>query len=263
MRKVVLVVLLAGLAAGQTFEVASVRPSPPDKQRGSEGGPGTKDPINYRFTSATLLDLIAIAWHVEYFQVSSKSALDRDRFDVVVKIPEGATRDDFRLMMRNLLVERFRLKTHDETRDFPAYELVVAKSGLKIKDANAPGVSRDGFPSVPAGRPALSSAFSMSGPYMLARMSVQQQTMQSFAESIHLPDRSQPIVNRTGLAGNYDFTFEYTLERGGAQTGIPEQPVAPNLFAAIQQQLGLQLVAKKLPFPVVVVDAFEKLPAEN
>src|SRR5215469_9076411 len=92
-------VLLAQQQSGELpkFEVASVKPS------GPQGGPGTKDPTHYTFRSSTFQDLIGIAWNVQYFQISSKSAVDKDRFDVVVNVPEGATRDQFRLMMRALL----------------------------------------------------------------------------------------------------------------------------------------------------------------
>jgi uncharacterized protein (TIGR03435 family) len=78
-------------AVGPAFEVASIKPSRPDARRGSNGGPGSKDPINYRFTSATLLDLIAIGYDVEYSQISSTKPLDNGRFDLVAKVPPGAT----------------------------------------------------------------------------------------------------------------------------------------------------------------------------
>lgn len=71
--------------------MASVKRSGPSSIRGSRGGPGTADPGRYAFGSATLLDLIAIAYDVEYFQVRSASPLDRDRYDVVAIVPAGAT----------------------------------------------------------------------------------------------------------------------------------------------------------------------------
>jgi uncharacterized protein (TIGR03435 family) len=133
-----------GLAQSQTggpttraFEVASIKPSGPHSIRGSEGGPGSSDPGLYRFGLASLLDLIMVAYHVRVFQVSSATPLDRENFDLIAKIPEGATRQQFRTMLQNFLAERFHLKLHIQSKEFPAYELVVAKTGPKLKEALA------------------------------------------------------------------------------------------------------------------------------
>jgi uncharacterized protein (TIGR03435 family) len=67
-------------------------------------------------------------------------------------------------------------------------------------------------------------------------------------------------VDKTGLTGKHSFTLEYTTEMPGGSPDAP--PVAP-VFTALQQQLGLHLVPKKLPFGVVVVESFNKLPTEN
>jgi uncharacterized protein (TIGR03435 family) len=253
---------LAAIAAGaQSFEVASVKPSRPDAQRGSEGGPGSKDPLNYRFVSATLLDFIAIGYDVEYSQVSSKAPLDRDRFDLQAKLPEGASKDDFRAMMRAVLTDRFQMKAHTETKEFPGFELVVAKNGPKLP--NQPR-SAEGFPQIPPGRPGLAATFSMNGGYSLVRVRAQQQTMDAFAMALRRYAGDTPnafVVNRTGLDGAYDFTLEFTREIRGADAAEPA--TAPSLFTAIQEQLGLRLVSKKVAFPVVVVESFDKVPREN
>jgi uncharacterized protein (TIGR03435 family) len=70
------------------FEVASIKPSGPQSVRGSAGGPGSKDPVLYRFGVTSLLDLIATAWGVDYFQVLSPTPLDRQNFDLVAKVPD-------------------------------------------------------------------------------------------------------------------------------------------------------------------------------
>ena len=117
------------------FEVASVKPSGPKSDRDSSGGPGTADPGRYSFHSATLLDLIATAYHVDYFQISGK-ALEEQRYDLDAKLPPHTTREEFRAMLRNLLVERFHLKAHIEQRQFPGYELILAKTGSKLKQSD-------------------------------------------------------------------------------------------------------------------------------
>ena len=250
------------------FEVASVKSSGPQSVRGSQGGPGTKDPTHYSFRSATFQDLIAIAWNVQYFQISSKSAIDKDRFDVNVNIPEGAARDQFRQMMQSLLAERFQLKSHIESKNFPAYELLVAKSGPKLKESGSqsesrkPAATEDRFPTLPPG-PGFTANYSSSGIYPLVRMRAQQQPISALTRMLRTPGQ-EPIVDKTGLTGKYDFTLEYTMDpSGGHPTSDADPPVAPAIFTALQEQLGLQLVAKKLPFDVVVVESFDRTPTGN
>ena len=80
---------------------------------------------------------------------------------------------------------------------------------------------------------------------------------------VRTPDEP-PIVDKTGLTAKYDFTLEFTRKfRVPLRSGPADPPVAPSLSIALQQQLGLQLVAKKLPFDVMVVDSVDKLPTEN
>jgi uncharacterized protein (TIGR03435 family) len=252
------------------FEVASVKVSSPQSQRGMAGGPGTGDPDRYSFNRATLLDLISIAHHMEYFQVVSKIPLDQERFDIVAKLPTGATRQQLRVMLRNLLVQRFSLKEHTESRDFPVYELEVAKSGPKLTESGSDSSavqdrrpSDQAFPDLPAGRPGLKTIQTPSGGNVLVRMRARQQPIDELAGWLHTPD-GRPVVNKTGLTGKYDFTFEYAHPLSSLPSHATAEPLSlPDLFSALQQQLGLQLVRKKLPFDVVVVESVSKFPTEN
>ena len=73
-----------------------------------------------------------------------------------------------------------------------------------------------------------------------------------------------PIVDKTGLTAKYDFTLEYTTQLPNTTADLSaEPPVAPDLFAAIEKQLGLQLIRKKVPFDVLIIDAVDPLPTEN
>ena len=260
-------------SAAPAFEVASIKLSSPQSTRGSAGGPGSSDPSRYSYNSATLMDLIAIGYHVKYFQISSKVPLDQNRFDFVAKLPPATTRQQFRMMLQNLLTERFHLKEHVESREFSAYELTVAKTGLKLKEAvggtfASPQPARqlsadDGFPELPPNRPGMIARHSVSGGYMLTRLRAQQQTISALAEILPSPDEG-PIVDKTGLTGKYDFTLEFTRDLPNAEPDSRTEPAgAPDLFSAIQQQLGLQLVRKKIPFDVVVVESIDKRPTEN
>jgi len=256
--------LCTGMAFGQTFEVASIRPSGPKSVRGSDGGPGGKDPTRYTFGRANLIDLIVIAYHVELFQVSSKLPLDRDEFDLAARVPAGATKDEFRVMLRNLLIERFHIKVHIESREFPALEMVIAKGGAKLgADAATRLASKDDFPQLTPGKPALAARNSTSRGHILTRIRGQQQPVSRLAEFLRSAE-PRPIIDKTGLTGNYDFALEFSSELpNGLPDSASEPAGAPDLNTALREQLGLQLVAKKLPFDVVVVESVDRLPTEN
>jgi uncharacterized protein (TIGR03435 family) len=247
------------------FEVASLKPSGPQSVRGSQGGPGTKDPTRYRFALATLRDLIAVAWNVSYFQISSKSPVDKDSYDVIVNVPEGATREQFRQMMKNLLAERLELKSHMESKSLPAYELVIAKGGLKLKESGTASEERqkgdDRFPAFPQAEGMMAS-FSSAGLHPICRVRGRRQTTGAIAKWLRTPG-NEPVVDKTGLTGVYDFTFEYALDTPAALADTAGPGPLADIFAALQEQLGLQLIAKKLPFEVVVVESFNRTPAEN
>lgn len=270
---------IAGMAWGQpeaaapAFEVASIKLSSPQSIRGSAGGPGSSDPSRYSFNSATLMDLIATAYDVDYFQISSKVPLDQNRFDFLAKLPTATTEQQFRTMLQNLLAERFHLKKRIEFREFPACELTIAKTGLSLQSAVGdtgalPRRARqssadDTFPELPPDRPAMASRHTIRGGYILTRLNARQQTMATLAEMLPSPEDG-PIVDKTGLTGKYDFTLEFSRDLpNAAPDSHTEAGAAPNLFIALQQQLGLQLVRKKIPFEVVVVESIDKRPDEN
>lgn len=138
-----LLVLSCGAAFGQaspSFEVASVKPaeapSTPGMLRvGMRGGPGTPDPGQITYSNVTLKNLIMNAYNVKGYQITGPKFLDGDRFDIVAKVPKGATKEEFRLMLQNLLAERFKLSLHRETKELPIYGLVVGKNGHKLKES--------------------------------------------------------------------------------------------------------------------------------
>jgi uncharacterized protein (TIGR03435 family) len=243
--------IIAGLVHAQSFDAASLKPSGDKSVRGSMGGPGSKDPTRYTFGKATPLDLIATAYDVLYFQVTSKLPLD-SQFDLTTTIPAGATKDEFRAMLRNLLSERFNLKVHMETKDFPAHELLLAKSGPKLKES----------PEKPDARRKLTSNMSSGGDGVLIHLEAEQVTMADLVRGIPLPERTQ-IFDRTGLTGKYDFTIDYTYEIPGRPADGASPSGVPSVYHAFEQELGLRLVPKKMPFQVVVVDAIDKMPVDN
>jgi uncharacterized protein (TIGR03435 family) len=93
------------------------------------------------------------------------------------------------------------------------------------------------------------------------RLRAQQQTVAALARFVQ-PPGGEPIVDKTGLAGKYDFLLEYSYDPLGATAANRPDPGA-DLFHALEQQLGLKLVPKKLPFDVIVIDAIDKRPTNN
>jgi uncharacterized protein (TIGR03435 family) len=311
MRVMIATVLGCGLAWAQTpdakltFEVASIKPAPPltaetVRFAGNSGGPGTSSPGQITYGRMSLKALIVQGFGVRNVQVSGPAWLDSptEFWEIHAKVPPGATKDDVKAMIQNLLVERFGLVAHRETKELPAYELTIAKSGLKMKesveDATPPppppqpgdapiklATDKNGLPQLPAGRPGALMGITPNGAIISAR----QQTVAQLANMLENELR-KPVVDKTGLTGKYDFSFQFASSRimeppprnaaGPVATGQgpagPGGPSVPALGAidsgtpmqtAVQQELGLKLEQKKLPVDVVVVDHLEKSPTEN
>ena len=240
------------------FEVASVRRLAQPAASSSH----TSVPGRVSYTNQVLRPVLVEAYGANVF---GPDWLDSERYDISATFPEDATKQQVSEMLRNLLMERFHLMVHKETRAFPAYDLTVAKNGPKLKEwvegATTPalpalrpdefaGLRRDGdgFPQMPRERSGIVVGFTGAGRVHLVAV------QQTIAQLIDRGLTTDPITDKTGLRGKYDFTMDF--ERLDAAAG-------PDLLAAIQQQLGLKLEAKKVPAEVVVVDHIEKAPAEN
>ena len=199
--------------------------------------------------------------------------LDREKFDLAANVPAGATKAQFRMMMQNLLAERFRLRLHTQSKEFPAYELVVAKTGPKLTVSNTGGMdtlpreaksrlspTNDGFPELLTDRPDIAARHSMDGGVELVHLKAHQETLSALAQWLS-SDAGRPIVDRSRLTARYDFSLEFTKELPEAMAEMPHS--APSLFTALRQQLGLQLVSSKVPFDVLTIDRVDTAPTEN
>src|SRR5947199_8073741 len=97
------------------FEVASVKVAPPrdgpgPRYAGTRGGPGTDDPGRISYTNLSLKNLLMNAWDMKTYQVTGPSWMELEyRYDIVAKVPEGATKEQVKLMLLSLLKERFKL----------------------------------------------------------------------------------------------------------------------------------------------------------
>jgi len=284
-----------GMAYGQppaeehpTFEVASIKPSdqpngPGVRSRvGCNGGPGRGDPGLFTCTNMSATNLVTMAYDLPRYALNFPDWMGGTRFDISAKVPPGTTKEQFRQMQQNLLVERFKLAFHHEKKEMQVYDLVVGKNGPKLKDAAPPPETKpaadappaappgppkltlgaDGFPVMPAGR---SSTIMMNG---RARMQQMGETMDGLAEFL-AAQLGRPVTNSTGLAGKYDIVLSWAFgptraaapEAGGA-TPAASEPDGPTLLQAVAG-LGLRLEQKKAPIDIVVIDHMEKKPAEN
>lgn len=141
MKSGLLVLAFALALRGQpsAFEVASVKlAAPGGRMVRSHGGPGTDSPTRWTCTNCNLTQVITEAWDLRYFQLSGPAWLADQRFDISATLPEGTGKDQFRLMKKALLEERFGLKAHLEARETQVYDLVVARGGSKLSPTTTP-----------------------------------------------------------------------------------------------------------------------------
>lgn len=274
------------------FEVASVRmdtgESRPDAG-GINGGPGTGNPGRFTATQVPLSMLFVRAFEIENDQLVGPDWL-RDlnrRYTISAIMPQDATQTEFRIMLQNLLVERFGLRFHWETRSFPGYELTVAPGGPKgmkkwapepLPDEPLPAYrsDQDGFPVLPQGR-LLSTYGFTPGRTSNLKVSVRQsmagfsQDLGRFINMANAAPSGTPlprVTDSTGLPDVYEFRLEFegtvNLLSLPANRNPDGDSVGPRLFSALEQQLGLKLVKKgNVPVRVLVIDQAEKVPAEN
>ncbi|HVY91326.1 MAG TPA: TIGR03435 family protein [Bryobacteraceae bacterium] len=231
------VLLSSSLVYGQSFEVATVRPS----QLGTGGNRigATSDTLTMQ--NVTLRIALKLAYDLQDSQIAGSNALDGERFDIVAKAGAPfASQQQMKQMLQSLLAERFRLKSHRETRDITSYALLVGKDGPKFQH------------SVGEGRP------SMNGKGTLV---AQFATMKMLADFLSGP-MGRPVQDATGLQGQYDFKFDL-MQYVAPDLAPGQQPdVAGMVLNGLEEQLGLKLEARKIPMEVLVIDHAER-PDEN
>ena len=298
MWKRLLLVLAAGTAMGQTpasapaFEVASVKPAAPVNRGQVLSGQthvGMRiDAARVDAGSMSLADLIRVAYRVKPYQISGPDWMASERFDVLAKLPEGASREQVPEMLQALLAERFKLTVHRESKEYAVYALVVGKSGPKLKeaapDAEVPAAAEDVNPQIRVNGRGESMSVAISGGGIgtahlsmgpNGNMRLEAPRMNMVADSLsRFFDR--PVVDLTELKGTYQVTLDLSMEdlrnaarsaglvgpgRGGGGDAASD-PGGASIFAAVQQ-LGLRLEPRKTPVDIVVIDHLEKTPTEN
>lgn len=242
-----------------SFAVASIKPNP------SGGGdilmqvlPGGRANI----ANATLRILIRQAYRLQDFQiVGGPGWINSDRFNITARAEGNPSGSQMQDMLRALLIDRFKLVAHEERRELPIYALVMARSdrkpGVQLHQAKPCFRSPVNLPpqNLPLGetpcgfrlRPGMIAARGVS----MAALSYQ------LASQV-----SRVVVDRTGLAGDFDFEMEFTPFQRPATldaAASSDRPVdaGPSIFTALQEQLGLKLDADRGAVDVLVIDRAE------
>jgi uncharacterized protein (TIGR03435 family) len=264
------------------FEVATIKPSPADAR--SLSAPHGS-PENFNARMATVESMIAFAYGIPFSLgmsvdpahfflphpeslVGGPTWVANDKYDLTAKadaatmevwskLPKKDQQEELKRMLRALLEERFHLVMQHETREMPAWALVVVKGGPKFgATAGPPPDLNDG--SDPA------KPFDSSKPYQgrwkLDRGVIRGQdvTIADFDQMLwsQREIESRKILDHTGLSGKYDLTLKW------GSVDDPRESDGPSLFTAIQEQLGLKLESTKAPMDVLVIDHIER-PSEN
>ncbi len=242
------------------FEVASIRPSTPGAQQNGRVQNGRVDLQNF-----PIKELIKFAWNIDSddFIADAPKFLDSAKFDMVAKASSPQIDDeDLRLMTRALLVDRFKMATHMETRTISVYTLTAAKPKLKKADpSNRSGCNNGPGPDGKDPRDA--------NPVNARLVTCLNTTMAQLAASFQNFAGGyirNAVVDATGIEGSYDFTLNFAgagVFQNGGQANDGDPNGAISLFDAVNKQLGLKLELQKRPMQVLVIDHVEEKPTDN
>lgn len=215
------------------FEAASIKLSTAlDNGTDRDSTPGAMTMKNF-----SLRSLIRVAYGVKEYQViGGPKWMDTYRYNINAKAAGPAKDPELVLMLRTLLAERFKLEVHRQSKSASGYALVVAKSGLKIKPVEDSG--NDSTSSHGGSLTAKGVSMTRLSDWLARRLNV-------------------PVVDATGIPGVFDFKLEWTPDEvspGTPPSGGPDL----SLVAALQEQLGVKLEARKVPMEMIVVDRAEK-----
>jgi uncharacterized protein (TIGR03435 family) len=205
--------------------------------------------LSMRYTS--LRDLMMMAYEVDPRQILGGPAwVATDEYDIDAVAVEGVqSNENEEAMLKELMADRFQLKVHRDQIVMSVYVLAVAKGGPKLKAADANSVEN-------------------SGCEHLGVCSFHKRTLASFARFMQFVVLDRPVVDKTGISGEFDFALKWTPDESqfngmGFRVPVPDgMATLPGLFTAIQEQLGLKLESQKIPTEAIVIDHVER-PSEN
>lgn len=236
--------------SGSRFEVASIKSAPPVGPTGGQRGL-RMDKAQASFGGMSLSALISYAYGVKLQQVTGPDWLTTQRFDIETKLPEGVSMERVPEMMQRLLAERFGLKFHRESKEFPVYALVAAKAGIKLTPK-----AEDFDPRAHNDQIAI--------PILSITLLLEQIV-------------DLPVVDETGLKGQYLFPSQAIRQAmtAGTTPSAPSRAAAAgggmveasepedSAVAGLLLPLGMKLEKKKANLPVLVVESMRQSPTEN
>jgi uncharacterized protein (TIGR03435 family) len=222
-------------AAGPTFDVASVKPSPlPYGQPILLWAP-EEGKLHGHYTN--LMRLISLANDLPETNISGPSWLESGGFEIEARAQGPQTRAGMRRLIQALLAERFGLQCHRETRSSRVYFLDVARGGLKMPSLDEPRLPRHTVPPT-------SSQLRMGGDFSMGELA------DALSKQVQTP-----VINRTGVAGKFQCSLQWGKN--------PETDPEPDLFQAVKEQLGLMLEPGKGDVEFLVIDHVNRMPTEN
>lgn len=239
--------------ADPAFEVATIKPSRPDE--GFSLGIGRNGSNVFTTTATPLRTLIQFANGIHPKQISNGPPwLDSESYDVIAKpdqegVPNTA---QMRVMVRKLLADRFSLVSHKEKRELSVYAITLGKGGAKLSPHQGPASNVPAFG------------------FTRGMLTVTNATIAEFAGFLQANLLELPVVDQTALPDRFDFRVRYTPDASREvylPGEAPPPPVSaadapPDMFTALQQQLGLKMDKTKAVVDVVVIDKVEK-PSDN
>lgn len=225
---------LSQTAAPPAFEVASIK-----THRSLENGGGFHPtPGHLTATNLSLKSLIQSAYRLKSYQLSGWPRwIETERYDITAKAEGNANFTQMIRMLQPLLEDRFQLKFHRESKEYPGYVLVVAKDGPKLKEAH-------------------DFKGTLTNPDKFSSAKIDIAYFTNYISGI----LGVPVLDRTALKGDYDITLVFTPD--GVEPGDPAAASSAPLITAIQEQLGLKLEPQKIPIETFVIDRVAR-PAEN
>jgi uncharacterized protein (TIGR03435 family) len=254
-----------------SFDVVSVR-------QNKSGGPemtrqSSADSDGITMTNVPLFLIVFYGYHINDANLATgiPGWAMTERYDVIAKVAPSDVPAYQKLtsmqrgqMMQKVLADRFKLQTHRETKDRPVYALVIAKDGIKMKEAkpgdNYPNGVKDngnGF--------AHGATIFATGPGQLTAQGASMADLALTLSNTGRESLGRVVVDRTGLTGRYDFTLQTAPDQIQAKSGPSDgqqEITGSSIFAALQEQLGLKLQPSTAPTEYLVVDHIER-PSEN
>ncbi len=233
-----LLLFAALILPAQTFEVTSVKVN-------TSGSGSSRAPwlAKGRLTAenTTMRQMLQSAWGFSSPQITGPAWIDTDRYDLEAKSPEGVADTEIKPMLQALLKERFGLIAHIEAKEMSVYNLVVMKDGPKIKptDTDHPFTQP----------PRMAGACCM----MVAYRGQLDDLARGLAGTV-----GRTVLNKTGLEGPHSWALQYAQVDNAADPNG-----APDIFGAVQQQLGLKLESAKADVPTLVIDHAGRVPTGN